>query len=193
MTTRGSTFVSVPADALMSELDEIATAVSSPDVADGMVPGDYSGCLMGRERVVTIRLSGHPDSRPAIRIFTSLAAGSDVVRDVGEDAVRIVVGVARRPDAANTVFTFIPAGGVRRIFRTAPRNLPEPERVAAFLARLRQALREAYQQARAIPVCRECGRLMRERDGRHGRFLGCSGYPDDCKFTRAIPGENVGA
>lgn len=183
MTTRGSTFVSVPADALMSELDEIATVVSSPDVADGMVPGDYSGCLMGRERVVTIRLSGHPDSRPAIRIFTSLAAGSDVVRDVGEDAVRIVVGVARRPDAANTVFTFIPAGGVRRIFRTAPRNLPEPERVAAFLARLRQALREAYQQARAIPVCQTCGRLMRERDGRHGRFLGCSGWPA-CSFSR---------
>lgn len=34
-------------------------------------------------------------------------------------------------------------------------------------------------------VCPTCGKQMVERDGRFGRFLGCSGYPD-CTFTMPL-------
>lgn len=33
--------------------------------------------------------------------------------------------------------------------------------------------------------CPECGRDLIYRDGRNGKFIGCSGFPD-CKFTKAI-------
>lgn len=34
--------------------------------------------------------------------------------------------------------------------------------------------------------CPHCGRPLRTRRGRRGRFLGCSGYPR-CRYTRAVP------
>lgn len=33
--------------------------------------------------------------------------------------------------------------------------------------------------------CPRCGKLLKLRTGRHGEFLGCSGYPD-CTFTRNV-------
>jgi len=35
-------------------------------------------------------------------------------------------------------------------------------------------------------VCEECGQLMVIREGRRGKFLGCSGYPK-CRCTRELP------
>jgi hypothetical protein len=34
-------------------------------------------------------------------------------------------------------------------------------------------------------VCPECRKKLVERDGKYGKFLGCSGYPN-CKFTSNI-------
>jgi ssDNA-binding Zn-finger/Zn-ribbon topoisomerase 1 len=34
-------------------------------------------------------------------------------------------------------------------------------------------------------TCSACGRKMTVRNGRHGRFLGCSGYPR-CRNTRSL-------
>jgi len=34
-------------------------------------------------------------------------------------------------------------------------------------------------------VCEQCGRLMKTRFGRYGKFLGCSGYPE-CKTVRSL-------
>jgi DNA topoisomerase-1 len=36
--------------------------------------------------------------------------------------------------------------------------------------------------------CPECGKELRIRWGRNGRFIGCDGYPE-CKYTRALPGD----
>ena len=36
--------------------------------------------------------------------------------------------------------------------------------------------------------CPECGQELVERKGRHGPFIGCTGYPA-CKFTHKIPFE----
>jgi DNA topoisomerase-1 len=36
--------------------------------------------------------------------------------------------------------------------------------------------------------CLECGKVMLIREGRRGRFLGCSGYPQ-CRTTRELPAE----
>lgn len=35
---------------------------------------------------------------------------------------------------------------------------------------------------KVIPLCRQCGKQMKLRNGRYGEFWGCSGYPD-CNYT----------
>ena len=36
-----------------------------------------------------------------------------------------------------------------------------------------------------IPLCRQCGKQMKIRNGKYGEFWGCSGYPE-CSFTMDI-------
>ncbi len=36
-----------------------------------------------------------------------------------------------------------------------------------------------------IPLCRRCGKQMRLRNGKHGEFWGCSGYPG-CNYTMDV-------
>ena len=120
-----------------------------------------------------------------------------MVRGCGEDAVRIVVGI-QRPVPTETVETasqYERANATRggfwplqdeatRVFRTAPRG-EESARVTAFLTRLRTRLREVYAEAQRLPRCPVCGRVMRERTGGRGPFLGCSGYPE-CRGTMPL-------
>ena len=195
----GSRFIAVPADALVAELEAIGAAVATIPPRTGRVAGGlvWSTASAGRERVCTILLPGHEDARPAIRVFTSLAARAEMVRGCGEDAVRIVVGI-QRPVPTETVETasqYERANATRggfwplqteatRVFRTAPRG-EESARVAAFLTRLRTRLREVYAEAQKLPRCLVCGRVMRERTGGRGPFLGCSGYPE-CRGTMPL-------
>lgn len=203
----GSRFIAVPADALVAELEAIGAAVATIPPRPGRVAGGlvWSTASAGRERVCTILLPGHEDARPAIRVFTSLAARAEMVRGCGEDAVRIVVGIQRPVDGAVPVgpdgdprdprVAFQRANATRggfwplqdeatRVFRTAPRG-EESARVAAFLTRLRTRLREVYAEAQRLPRCPVCGRVMRERTGGRGPFLGCSGYPE-CRGTMPL-------
>jgi len=42
------------------------------------------------------------------------------------------------------------------------------------------------------PRCPDCSKPMRERDGRMGRFWGCTGYADGCKRTvDGVPGDGL--
>ncbi|NLX14109.1 MAG: type I DNA topoisomerase [Phycisphaerales bacterium] len=52
----------------------------------------------------------------------------------------------------------------------------------------------APQRAKPIPTeiaCDECGEMMMIREGRSGKFLGCSKYPK-CKFTKPLPPDMSG-
>ena len=113
-----------------------------------------------------------------VRVYTSLARGAGEVRDCGEDAVRLVVGV-------DTPERFRPLESGQKILRTAPQGAAD--RVAAFLARLRKELRDAYLRALRVPACPACGRAMAERvaRGNGSRFYGCLAWPA-CTSTRSI-------
>lgn len=204
MSGAGSRFVAVPADALIAELDAIGTAVATIQPRPGRVAGglSWSTASAGRERVCTILLPGHEDARPAIRVFTSLAARAEMVRGCGEDAVRIVIGIQRPvpavliPDASPYECANATRGGfwplqdeATRVFRTAPRG-EESERVTAFLLRLRTRLRDVYAEAQRLPRCPVCGRVMRERKSDRGSFLGCSGFPE-CRGTMSLPARSA--
>lgn len=46
------------------------------------------------------------------------------------------------------------------------------------------------QPSTAGEVCPECGQSLRQRTGKNGSFLGCSGYPD-CRYTRPLETANT--
>ena len=46
-----------------------------------------------------------------------------------------------------------------------------------------QHFRQHYTEP--LPGCPECGKRLAHRSGKHGAFIGCSGYPK-CKYTRRV-------
>ena len=153
-------FVEVPADRLLAELRAIGAAVTGKG-------GRYVEGVHGREVFVDVV---PPGGRAMVRVYTSLARGAAEARDCGKDAVRIIVGV-------DTPERFRPLEESRKVLRTAPRGASD--RVAAFLARLRSEIREAYGRALRVPSCPKCGRAMAERTSKDGgQFYGCIGYPE---------------
>lgn len=167
----GKRFVRVTASALLSELREIGAAIRDK------AHGGYAEEQVGDEIVAVLV---PPGGRVVVRVFTSLATDDLVVRDCGDDAIRIVL-VAPTPEGNR------PVGESIKMLRTAPRELGAAERERAFLDRFRSKLREAYALARAVPCCPDCGRAMAKRTARatSSEFFGCIAYPE-CRGTRPI-------
>lgn len=173
-----STFVEIPSDAMLKELREIGSAI----VARG---GKCEEGRAGREVVFDFSLPKMHATEPVqvghhgatVRVYTSMAVGSVTARDVGRDAVRIVVG-------ANVKGKFHVIEKFKRIHRTAPKG-PHEMRVRAFLERLRQTLRDAYAIARKVPACPKCAGPMAVRKNKKSgsEFYGCMNYPE-CRGTR---------
>lgn len=165
----GPRFVAVPAARLLGELREIGGLVTARG-------GRFVEAVHGKEVVVDV---APPSPALAIvRVYTSLERGASEVRDCGADAVRLIVGVPGEGAKLR------PLEEATKILRTAPQGAED--RVATFLARLREAVRQAYGRAREVPACPQCGRAMGLRTTRDGsrRFYGCVGYPE-CRGTRS--------
>jgi len=171
-------YVEIPADALLGELAKVTAGVRSKG-------GKVEERTDGREVVFEIT---PPERITFVRVYTSLARGADAVRDCGEDAVRLVLG-AYIPGLGN-IPVFKPLAKSRRIYRTAPKGSDE-ERVAAFLERFKEALRDSYRAALHAPTCPSCKLApMAERSTKDGgrKFLGCVRFPE-CRGTRPLPPE----
>jgi hypothetical protein len=163
----GTKYIDVPASDLLGTLENICEKIEKAG-------GTCSKGQSGQEITFDIML---PKSTVILKIYTSLGAGDNSVRDCGKDAVRIVIGTLVENDR------FKPLDKSRRIYRTAPKGNHD-NRVKAFLDRLTQALREEYKKAKSHPTCFDCGRPMqlRENSKTKHKFWGCSGYPS-CKKT----------
>lgn len=159
-------FIEVPADALLAELRAIGSAIE----------GRGGKAEQGRQGYEVVFDFTPHRGRGMVRVYTTLSVGADVARECGEDAVRVVVG-HRKEDR------FRPLKKHRKMLRTAPSKLSEPERVKHFLARLRKKIRLAFGDAMTIPGCPKCGAAMKLRGGKHGDFWGCTSYPK-CRGTR---------
>lgn len=161
-----SRYVEVSAEGILNTLREVCEKVTSKG-------GEAHEGVVGSEIVYDLSPKG---SSAFVRVYTSLARGSDAVRGCGEDAVRLIV-ISRATDRAMR--------DTRRIYRTAPKGSHEA-RERAFLDRLVEAIREEYREAKAVPVCPKCGKAMILRKPKQGQswspFYGCSGYPA-CKET----------
>jgi len=172
MTTHAR-YVEIPADRLAAHLEAIGQKVAARWVA-------YDWTTSGRERVFVLNPHTPANAqgpRGIVWVYTSAAVGAATARDCGKDAVRVVVGVLDDADR------FRPTEKSQKILRTAPKGAPD--RVAAFLDRLQEALRGAYARAHAVRPCPRCGGPLVYREGRNGPFLGCLAYPA-CKATAPV-------
>lgn len=165
----GKRFVSVPSDQFMEMLRDIGGKVR--DKGGSMTEG-----VQGHETVVNIL---PPRKKTIVRVYTSIAHGREAVRGCGDDAVRVVVGYMVESKKTEKLFIFKPITKGRSIYRTAPTKLPEEERVATFLNRLRDAIRESYAEASKWTSCQHCNSPMTLRANKNtgNSFYGCTGYP----------------
>jgi hypothetical protein len=170
-------FVSVPSAELLSAIKSWGAAVAAK--------GGRFGELAAGHEVAFVMAPPHPEvatnrgrelySPVEVQIYTSVARGQAEARACGTDAVRIVVGTRNRAGEWRNVHP------PQKVLRTAPRG-EEAARVAAFIERLRLAVRTAYGRALAVPKCLGCGSRMAQRKSARGVFWGCVEYPH-CRST----------
>ena len=70
---------------------------------------------------------------------------------------------------------------IKLIYITDIMNGGIEEQFPEWLIKIPQRTKQKYDSN----ICPECGSRLIERNGRNGRFMGCSGYPR-CKYTRSI-------
>ncbi len=110
---------------------------------------------------------------------------------VGEPILRDLFGTMHSFDAKFGVV--VTTGKVSQQARTWSAN--KPIRIIE-LDELSSLIQQYFPEDDVVPatftvpqdrsdLCPECHRPLRKRKGRHGRFLGCSGYPV-CRYTRNL-------
>jgi hypothetical protein len=108
-----------------------------------------------------------------VKVYSSVDLRTNVSRDSGEDAIRLVL--------KDDVTGYAVKAAEKRVFRTK-----------SALVNLRERARELFQEVVAGPHCPKCGALMKARRGGPGNhwFLGCSHYNPDkswhCTGTRRV-------
>jgi hypothetical protein len=125
-------FVNVQTADLIQTLDGIGARIETRG-------GSKSVLKKHREIVYDF---GHHNGTGSVRVYTTIGAGETELRSNGSDAIRIIVGLG-------TGDAFKPRRASRRLLRTAPQG-SEGQRVAVFLERLTEALRDAYGEAAKV-------------------------------------------
>lgn len=118
-------FVEVPAEAIRSRL---AAAGFKLDKSNGS------------PEEVWIR-AHDKDPNYIIKVYTSIGGGQAVARDCGQDAIRIV---ALTYNPYKFPSTLMPIFKATRVFRTAPKDMKQADRVSHVCERMIERCREAY-------------------------------------------------
>lgn len=102
-----------------------------------------------------------------LRCFSTISKNTDVAREKGSDAIRLVIYDKR---------TRTNMGGRKKTLRikTYCKNLTE---------KIESISNETMDY---VVTCDECGDFMVIRDGKYGEFMGCRSYPD-CQNSQELP------
>ena len=94
--------------------------------------------------------------------------------------------------AYNTNATLLPTNPLFRGFSSYPNvnkevsiiNISENQENKTIIA---ESTKDDIQKKddKAKLVCPKCGKPLAERNGKFGKFLGCTGFPN-CKFTKSV-------
>lgn len=131
----------------------------------------------GSEAYYECKLKETKAGQLILKVYTSIRSDKNKARDVGEDAIRIVVLWAdisgwNKPIGEKS----------KRIYRSGGINSTAYDVIERAFKRSKEIAIEAMR----ITIC-YCGRPMIVRKGINGDFLGCIGYSKNvCKGTRSI-------
>lgn len=140
-------------------------AITAAEMAAFLEPQGFTKMtLPGTIEIVYGKRVDNARFKLSLRVYTGIV--SDTSREVGEDAIRV------------TLFMFNPQtkqpvklGGSKRVHR-----------VKGWAKNLQDRINN-WQEYLGEPC--SCGYPMVVREGKNGKFLGCSNYPN-CRLTKSV-------
>lgn len=106
-----------------------------------------------------------------LRVYSSIDTRTDEARDNGEDAIRTVL-LYLDPDKSDDEY--------EPVFKEKRTN-----RTPGWKGRVTEKLGNLMERLSNVKRCDECNRTMviRTNSETGDRFWGCTGWPDDCRYT----------
>ena len=114
----------------------------------------------------------------SVRVYSSIQRGTGRTRDCGDDAIRVVM-VAQETGRAMKIM------GEKRNGKAGKRI----NRTKGAMKNLERRVKEYLLMGTPDLLCPKCGHMMAVRNGRNGKFLGCTHRDNDewCGGTRSAP------
>lgn len=136
----------------------------------------------GQEAYYVCKLHEAKEGTLLIKVYTSISSDRRKARNVGEDAIRIVLGW-EDPDGW---FRCIDKG--KRVFRSGGKNATAHDVIKRTIDRAREMAKDAIGEQHKIKKCKACSRPMVLREGSNGLFYGCLGFAKNkaCTATMRI-------
>jgi hypothetical protein len=142
--------------------------VTQNEMEEHLLPQGFKRVTVpGTVELVYAKRVDRDELQLSLRVYTGIVPSGNS-RGVGEDAMRVTI-FQRTADGVVKM-----AGGSKRVHR-----------VRGWRKNLQNRI-DAWEDLLG-PQCPTCGNLMVERDGRNGKFYGCSNYPD-CRQTLPLNG-----
>jgi len=108
-----------------------------------------------------------PDDDVALRTYSTISTDTDIAREKGSDAIRLVMYDKE---------THRNMGGRKKTLR-----------IKTYCKNLRKKIRSINNKTMEYIVqCDNCGNFMVIRNSDYGEFMGCRSYPD-CENTQQVP------
>ena len=101
-----------------------------------------------------------------IVVFSSIEKQSSTSRGVGEDAIRVcLIHLIGHKETL--------VGKSKRVHRVVNWRKNLKSRIEMF-------------QKQSLTSCPKCGNVLTEREGKFGKFLGCTNFPN-CRYSQQLP------
>lgn len=119
----------------------------------------------GEESYLTFKVAERHGGELEVKVLTTIKSGSSSGRDVGKDAIRVMMVWHDRDGWSGQV-----GKKMSRVYRSGGEGATAADVVNRALERARGVYKSA------MPACPKCGRPMVLRGGTNGPFWGCVGY-----------------
>lgn len=140
--------------------------ISEAEMREFLEAQGFSQIRLSRTRELVFAKRVDQDNIPmSLRVYTGINPNG-VSREVGKDAIRVVLFMRTRD---GSIFKL---GGSKRVHRVL------------FWKKNLQKRLDSWLDSMPKHKCSQCGSPMLPRNGKYGKFLGCSNW--DCKNTLNI-------
>lgn len=160
-------------------LDDFEKQFNTPDKRDSSKRAFELFRPEGQEAYYECKLSTSDVGSLLIKVYTSIRSDRRKARNVGEDAIRIILGW----EDDDGWFRCINKG--KRVYRSGGAGSTADDVIKRALDRAREMVRDVMGPNSEIRKCPRCSRPMTLKEGKFGNFYGCIGYFKNraCEYT----------